>query len=719
MTAINSIIPGKVENRGVNDVSIPEYTPASTTRPLHLPVIHGVFPKGPLADEKGTVWINTKDVKAIFGDIFDPASPYYNPNSLLIQQLANGQQASIGIRRLSANKAVARTAISAFVKRTTIQDYERDLTGQFVRDEDGNKIPKPGTTFNGLSIEIKKDPETATKPVGGLVRRKIAGDGTPENPDTEVFPLFDGIAGVGDIYNNSGMTFGVRADAFAFGEVAAFVKETGVYPFSLREFTDTATGRRNFAKTARGRESVEATLFDALRAGVRYNLKRAFGEFTGTNVNRKVVPTPAPYSGVHVYTDSIVALCQAMYAIEKPNNSSLLEVNSFPFQQMNPFTAQNHNGAPYYAITVSDLVSWDGTAAIKAEGGISPFRDDEGKVPEYVTRDEVDDPFGILDEANFPITRGEAWQINNHLIAGDLESYVASIEQSNYVRNRQSVFWDIGYSQEVKDECVRLLGSRKDIMVFPDAIIWQPGKSNNIDQVYSRSAQLNNQVRMYPESEYWGTPSMRSSINIIEAYLVDEPLAEMHSINLDLAYAYALFAGNAAGVIVPSASPSHGDNRILRTMHSPSIEFEGDVQAAENFERGCITLRPYDAGDRLFRPALVTVYNNPDSVLKDQVTAFLCVCIEKICQDEWNRVCGDTNISAAAYVANFKDGAERKCRDRLGSLARNIRVEPSYFEGTVGSKAVMQAQVHAYFNKGKYMMTLDLFAHNEEDLENS
>ena len=85
----------------------------------------------------------------------------------------------------------------------------------------------------------------------------------------------------------------------------------------------------------------------------------------------------------------------------------------------------------------------------------------------------------------------------------------------------------------------------------------------------------------------------------------------------------------------------------------------------------------------------------------------------------WNLVCGDTNLTAANYVAVFKDKAERKCRDSLGSLARNITVEPSYAEGTVGSRAVMNARVHAYFNKGKYQMNMDLFAHNEEELANA
>ena len=206
MTALTSIIPGKVVNRGINDVSIPEYTPAQTTRPLHLPVIHGVFPKGQLADENGIVWVNTSQVGAVFGsEIFNATSPYYNPNSVLIQSLIAGGQASIGIRRLSANNVVARTALSAFVSRKTVPDYQRGPNGRYIRDENGDLIPNGSTTFEGLEIEIKPDPDAATKGVGKLERRKIAGTpaagGNPATPDIEVFPIFDAIGGVGDEYN--------------------------------------------------------------------------------------------------------------------------------------------------------------------------------------------------------------------------------------------------------------------------------------------------------------------------------------------------------------------------------------------------------------------------------------------------------------------------------------------------------------------------------------
>lgn len=713
MSVINQIVPGSVRNFGIGDASIPNYTPSQVTTALHLPVISAVFPKGPLAEVIGTHWIRTSDIGQIFGDIMDPDSPLYSPTSLLIQQLAAGGQSVVGIRRLSVNNEQARVALSAFVKKVTVEDYERDLNGRFKRNADGDRIPT-GTTYQGLDVVIKHDPEAAKKGVGELEVRTIAG-GQGEG-ETFVFPLTDYVAGVGDEYNKSGLQLGVRNTTLNYRSVTEFIKETGVYPLELKMFTETTAGVRIPTKTVTNTDSTLFTLFDAVYKKVRYSVKRGVGDFTNTNRNRKVVARPAPFNSVHVYQENIETLCQMLYASESKVNESLLEVTNRPYRQMNPFTLVDHTGAPYYTLTSSENFQWDLTGSVKATGGISPLLTKEGKLPAYVKTPEVNDPFGLLEGVEFPVTQAQSWQVINALMAADMIVYRDSLDIKNYTKNRQSVFWDVGYTQEVKDAAEQLLNSRKDVMVFPCATVWEPGRQNTLPEIYSRLNQLSTAVKMYPESELHGTPTCRASINTIYAQLVDEETADRFSGNLDLAYSFALFAGNAEGVIRPAMSPDSGENRTLRTMHSPLVEFEDNTIGGDNFDKGGITLRTKDV-DQLFRPALPTVYSNPDSVLKDVITVFLCVCIEKIAQDEWNNLSGDTTKSAAEYVALFKDGAERKCRDRLGALVRQITFNPTYNETTPGGRAVMKTTGHAYFNKGKYMMDLDLFAYNEQDLD--
>ncbi|MNM18522.1 hypothetical protein D3C81_288150 [compost metagenome] len=716
MTVFNRIVPGKADNGGIADRSIPEYTQTTASAPLHLPVVSVVTPKGKLAKNGSTQWISPKDFKAIFGDIFDAKKPFYNPISVLINRLAAGGQSTIGVRRLSVNDEVARVAMSAFVQKITVQDYERDSAGRFKYDADGNKIPVAGKTFSGLSVEVKPDPLAATTAPGQLEVRTIAAAG--EVPETVIYPLFEALAGVGDEYNQSGLNMGVRNETMNWRSISDFVKATGVFPFDLRQFTDAVNGERTYTKTPSGRESAKFTLFPTELNNVNYSLVRGFGEFTGTNQNRPTQAVPAPFNDLIVYDTNIDTLCQLMYVVEKDNNPTLLEVGNEGeyYKQMNPLGCTNHTGSPYYAVQLAGTIKWDLSGSVKAAGGISPFLDKDGNVPSYVTVEELNDPFGLLTGVKRPLNALQAWEINNKLMASDLQGYVNGIEMKDVTRNRQSLWWDVGFTQDVKDIQAGFLGARKDILVIPCATIWTPGKANALEEVYSRASLIVNQLRMTPESEKWGTPASRAAVNIIEVKITNENTGWLFSGNIDLAHKFAQFAGSNSGLISVPMCPDHGDNRILTEGHTPNIVFEEDEVASENFNQGLITLKPYDWNNQVYRPGLPTVQTNPDSVLKDLVTPFLCVCMEKLSADQWKLVCGDTTITADNYSAIMKDNIEKACRTAVGGMVSNITAETFYEEGTVGSRAKLSVKIHAWFNKAKYMMEFDLFAYNQQDL---
>ena len=716
MTAFSNIVPGAVDNGGINDQSIPAYAISIPTAPLHLPVVHVVTPKGKLASQAGTQWIAPGAFKQVFGDIFDEKSPFYNPTSVLISALAAGGQATIGVRRLSANEELSRVAISAYVKKVMIQDYERDSAGRFKYDVDGQRIPVPGVTYQGLEISVQPDADASTTTAGELTVRHITASG--EEPEMMIIPLWEGIAGVGDEYNRSGLSMGVRSDPLTWRSISEFVRTTGVFPFDLRQFTDAVNGERVYAKTASRQDTAKFTLFPTEMNKVQYSLKYGFGQFTGTNANRPTTAIPAPFNDLIVYEDNIDMLCQMMYSVEKDVNDSLVEVGGEEnfYKQMNPLTCTNHNGAPYYAIAASSAIKWDLSGSVKASGGISPLRGKDGKLPTYVTTPVVNDPFGLLTGVERPISHQQGWEINNKLMVADLTNYVNGPDMKDTTRNKQSVFWDVGYTQEVKELAVQMLGARKDIIVIPCGTVWVPGKPDSAETIYSRAATMTSLLRMTPESEKWGTPSTRASVNLNQLKYINEKTGWYFSGNIDLAAKFAGFAGSASGMISVPMSPDHGDNRIVSLMHSPTVTFEEDDVAAENFNNGHISLRPYDWNDQVYRPGLPTVYTVADSVLKDLLTPFLCVCMEKISAEQWKLVCGDTTITQENYSAIMKDNIERKCRAAVGGMVSQIVAETSFQEGVPGSRAKLSVTLKGWFNKARYMMEFDLFAYNSQDL---
>lgn len=721
------IVPGGVKNFGIRDMSIPTYNPEMATSALHSTVLHVITPKGRLAKDHGTQWIRTADFAGLFGDIMDHHTPYYGPTSKLLEALARGGQSSIGVRRMSANDQIARICLKAVVTTMDVPQYERDAFGNFKRDPtSGNKIPT-GKVLRGAGVSIIPFTVDPTKGVGELeVEETPSGglndDGLPvEGSETKfTFPILEYIGGVGDYYNACGIALGVKQGAVNWKATSAFVEATGVYPFGFRMFEDLASGYRNFVKTAMGAESADMTLFQVEHQNVNYSPFDAVGAFTNGNINRSVAIRSCPINDVFVYKQNIEAMCQLLWSFENAaTDNRLLRFDFNAWRQMNPFTCQDHTGVKYFAIVDEQLSLWDTTHSVNCNGGVSPFFTADGKPLPGAVAPAINDPFNLIEDAVAPYTYREGWAASNILMEADLKNYVDSLEMEDYIRNRQSIHWDVGYYETVKAAAAELLGKRKDIMVIPCGTVWNPeGVMNPVSEVYGRIQGLVSTIRMYPESEEWGTASCRSAINAIEAKVINEKTRSYFSANIDLAYAFALFAGSDSGTVVSSRSPDHGINRLLRLMHAPNIEFEGATVAGDNFNNGVITLRPYDVTGAFFRPALVGVYETSvDSVLKDLVTNFLCVCIEKIAQDQWNLVSGDTTISAENYAAETKDRIERKCRDSLGGIPKQINAECWYNEAQPGGRAVMNARVHAWFNKGKYMMNLDLFAYNEADLE--
>lgn len=705
MATTPQVVPGKVLNNGIRDISIPDYTPVAPSTPIHLPVVHMVTPKG----ELGTKFISLSQFTARFGNVFNDSSLYYNPNSVLLKQLTLGGQGRIGIRRLTANTKVSRIPLSAYIQKKKITDYERDSTGQFKVDTvTGNRIPKG--EVDGVYISIKVDDKAGETEPGQLKQRTIAGAG-PDDPETHIIPLFELPAGIGDEYNKNGIHFGVYGTALNQQNISRFVTASGVYPFSLRMFETNNDGIRIYSNTVNGGDTAMTTLFDTEYNDTKYSLKRGVQAFTGRITNASPELRPSPFQEPIVYQDNIELVAQLLYSVEKDANTNLLDKGAYSYRQMNMFTATDHMGIPYYAIETDTVVKWDMSFAIMSQFGVSPFLDDDGKFPDYVTPTPVNDPFGVMAGLTIPMTQKQAWEVNDKLTLADLTAYVVSPEQQNVMINRQSFWWDVGYSMAVKEKASELLGVRKDIYVMLDATIFTPGEWNSIDDIYSRVNQITSFARLYPESDKWGTPALRFSVNKIEAIPNSEDNDWPMSGNLDLAHKWAQAGGNIEGIFKVSMSPDHGNYRILDTMHSPNIEFEDDLIGATGLELGAITLRPYDTGV-FFRPALPTGYSaSIDSVLKDQVPAVACIAVEKIAQSKWGLVCGDSTIDEQNYASIVKDDIERDVRDNLGGYMK-CNVVATYNENVTGGEAVLHVVAYCYFNKAKYMMEFDLFADN-------
>lgn len=701
--ALSRVVPGQVRNDGIYDGSRTTVTLAERTFPAHYFNIGLITPKGPL----GQFDINSADFTSICGDIQDPNSPYYTPASVFLAQVTANGQSSYGIRGLSGNTVKARVVIAVSIVKEDIDQFQRNADGTLTLGGDGRPVvigQAPGITINRVLLKTQKEP-------GSLQRTTVENGGVT----TITYPLFELPSGVGDYYNNCGVELGV-ASSTDWRSVSDFVETNGVFPFSIRMFTKQTNGTYVYDSTRDG--SGNTAIFPAFaftsKTGTNYGPKQTIGAFTGDNVNRPHISYPASVNEVYSYDANIEELCRTLYLMElsNPENQLLTEVTK-PYRQMNFLTGFNHKGVPYYNIaTTDDMNVFHMNTRIFCEGGISRFKDKDGK---YIVPVELPpDPFGLRlpgEEAEF--TRKEGWEALQKLTLQDTVEYANSSYIINWERNRQSVIWDIGYNTDIKDAMIELWSKRKDQILVLHAGVY--GQDLSIAERYSMAQGYATKLRLYPESVKFGTPALRASINLWDGKVINEATGDTFTMNMDLAGRFANMGGAGTGIMVSANGINAGNNRYVSAMYDPTIYYEEDDPAANNFDSGFISLRGRNDG-QYWRSATPTVYNNGDSVCKDLDTAFVATCIEKTGADQWHKVCNDSTLDSEAYASTTKDNVESECRKLYGSLFDDIVAEATYSEGTANSRAILNLVIKVWFRKQKYTMNMELHAFNEQDL---
>lgn len=735
MEAFNKVVPGKVVNDGITSGENLTQKVPQPTYPAHFPDMAAVTPKGPI----GRVNVSPGTFAVQFGDVFNPFGDYYNPVTFAIQSMGRGGQSAIGFKRLVNNDANARVILGVTVfgeAETTVPNYERDINGDYVLGDDGlPKVDETTATVKGVYVApglAKVSADVKPGKTGILdIPAQSSHPVLPAGLAGKFYPLIEFISGIGDSYNSSYAAMGHSYNT-DWNEISRFITENGVYPFTLNIGELLETGSRVAARTTSGTPDVVMTMFETVTSdNVIYSPKNAIKYFTGQEVNRPVQARPAPFEDIYVYQNNINTVGEILYKAEYVTGAKTpphVKTKRTPkYAIMNMLTMVDHYGKPYHhivypgAITVEDKVK--GTRVglnsyMQASGGINPFADNSGNLPPKPSSwvENVDGKWETALTEDTVLSRKQCWEMNQILYLAWLNEYKDSLNFKDVIRNRTSFIWDLGFNQAVKLKLIEFMAARKDFIFIADATEWLRNKTR--EECYSTRSMLVSRIRMIPESETFKSQACRSSINLWDAKYVDEPTHEKFSLNIDLMYAFALAGGSGDGKIYKNYMPDHEGNRILRIAHSPSTEFEDDDPAAANLADGAISVTPINTA-QFCRPALPTVYEEMDSVLKDLPNVWSCVCVEKVLQDCWIQVSGDSQIGKEGYQSGVKDSAERIIRNLYGSVISQWEVETSFREDGPNSKSMMYSKTRLWFGKGVYMMRSVLEAHNEETLGDS
>lgn len=727
----NKLVPGKVDNEGI--VSRENITPfvAQISSPAHFPDFACVTPRGKVKRDS----VSTSAFTQTFGDILDANSPYYNPVAVAIQALGTAGQETFSFRRLVGNEEQARIIMGAILfDDQDVPNYEREDDGSYVFDEAGKpKVHSTTPTVKGVVAYPAQLKASKDSPVGAAKTVEVtagASDMVPAGTKGKFYPMYEMLSGIGDDYNRMYAAFG-HPSTTDWYEVSRFVTNYGAFPFSMNIGQRLDNGMRVPATTVAGVPTVNLTLYDVVGANnVRYGIQVALDRFTGRDVNRPVTERPAPFDEAYVYTANIDKVCQILYAAEYVTGTAIppdVLSNKLPTRAiMNPLTYVDHNGKPYVHVLFGgntkfvtnpdlDVSRVSMNHYFQANGGVNPFADADGNFPNPPKswNTQIDGPWIATAGTDDMITHKQYWEMNQILLEAYLVSYRGSLDTKDVIRNRTSFMWDLGFNSAIKDIMISFMGRRKDIIVVPCATEYLVKKSQ--EQLYSTREALHAKIAMIPESETFQSHACRASINLWDGRVINEPTFSRYSLNIDNMYAFAVAGGGADGKIYANLMPDNEGNRTLRIMHDPLVQFEDDDPAANNLIQGSITVTPLNA-TQFCRPALPTIYSETESVLKDLPNVWACICVEKILQDLWITISGNTQLGREGYIARMKDGAEARIRENLGAVISSYSVEPAFREDRPNSKSTMYTTTHLWFRKGVYMMNSVLEVRNEDSL---
>lgn len=731
MSTFEKVVPGKVLNHGI--ISGETFPQASvvTTSPAHYPDFAAVTPKGPV-ERKNT---NASDFTSVYGNVTDPYSSYYNPITYGIQMLGKNSQTAFGFKRLTNNNIKARSVRGIIIfESDAVPTYERDVNNDYVYGTDGK--PKLKATAKGilagtctLEVTAASSATGTLKPIKVTVAKDTGN--LKANAQGTFYPLIELTSGIGKYYNSMYNAIGHGSET-DWNEIARFVLTNGVYPFDLTIGRRSDAGLNIDASKLNGGVVSNFTLYDVndTESGVAYSLRQAIGAYTGKNVNRPVEAADSPFDDSYVYQANLSTVMQLLYNAEYVNGQGkvpAIRTTRLPKEAiMNPFDLVDHFGKPYQNIVYTGSTSFD-TAEGKltvtrvsmdqralASGAIDPYTDKDGKYPTAPSTwiQEVDGVWVADNKGSAIPTQKQYWQMNQQLAYAYYQDYLSGKEFRDVIRNRTSFIWDLGYNQDLKDLIIGALAKRKDFIPVLCATQWL--REYTEEQTYSVAQTLNTKMSTIPESEEYGAPSTRGSINLWTGLYMDEPTYQRFSLNIDLMCAFARAGGSMDGRISFSDLPTEGKNAWLQLAHTPNVGFEDDDPAAQNLLNGSVTLRPVNL-TQWKRPALPTVYYNTDSVLKDLPNVWYGVVMEKILQDQWILVSGSV-MSAANYLATVHDNADKQIHNQLGACLSQWDVQVEFRETNPNSRSRMFAKVVYWVGKAKYMMDAVLEARNEAEL---
>lgn len=232
--------------------------------------------------------------------------------------------------------------------------------------------------------------------------------------------------------------------------------------------------------------------------------------------------------------------------------------------------------------------------------------------------------------------------------------------------NVESTFWDSGFTLPTKLAIGDFISVRKDTyVVLSTHVVGE--KPLPLSKMRARGVSLDTNLRLNPESTFYGTPTCRGLIVGGAYHLSNSNYTEYVPLSYDLLVKTARFAGAANGKWKREYIFDHGDNAVIRTGTDIVPEFIPHGVKPALWSANLIYPQKVDRKNYFF-PALQTVYGNDTSVLNSYFTIMALCTITKSGHKTWKHFSGAITFTNAQFKLAVEDYMIADLADRFAGI---------------------------------------------------
>lgn len=308
--------------------------------------------------------------------------------------------------------------------------------------------------------------------------------------------------------------------------------------------------------------------------------------------------------------------------------------------------------------------------------------------------------------------------MNDTAFAALVSTAVAAYADPNHkyqddAKYPESFIYDTGFPLTTKRALCQFISERKDTAVVLSTYT-VGGQELTRSQESSIGTVLKSYLQLYPESDYFGTSTVRGIIVTRYGELVNSVWKGKLPLTIEVANMAATMMGASNGVWKSSAVMDSWPNTRVKMFKNINVTNMPASARNSDWAIGLNWVQAYDTQNCFF-PAIHTVCDNDTSIFTSFVTMACAVELQKVGMRTWRDFTGNITLTSDQFI----DRVNRKVEERtIGRFCDLFKIVPECLITSADAQRGYSwtLPITLYANNMKTVMTLDVRGRRMSDL---